>query len=426
MFPFFEYRPAPQLEKSSTELWCEGTQIASIVEAVGSPVYIYSKAAIEDACQELKEGFRDLKARFFYAVKANSNLSLLRLIHQNGFGMDIVSVGELERVLKAQVPASDVLFSGVGKQKDEIQRAIEVGIGAIQAESLEELELIGRISDLLGRDVRIGIRLNPNIDAPTLDYIKTGLDSNKFGVALSDLSEAKAIILKFPTLKWVGISCHLGSQILDTAPYRESAIAMKTIALELKRGGIPLEWVNLGGGFGIDYHGKAALPSSDYAKVIEEVWGDCPLGLCFEPGRRLVGRAGVLASTVLFRKKTTSKAFLIVDAAMNDLIRPSLYGAFHAIEPVVKEGAPTLRCDVVGPVCETGDFLGRDRELPWLSVGSLVAVFCAGAYGASMASNYNSRARAPEVLVSGQDVQIIRRRERIRELWQEEKTDDFE
>ncbi len=407
----FEYRGG--------ELYCESTSVKLLAERFGTPLYVYSKNAIRARCRAYRDAFEGT-ALVCYAVKANSNLSILRWIAAEGLGMDVVSGGELERALRVGVPASRILFSGVGKRDEELLRGVQLGIHAFQVESPFELE---RLSEF-GREkrVRVSIRINPNVDAKTIPYIATGLYKNKFGIPETELGALAQFVKKHPQIELVGVGCHLGSQILELSPFKCALDRLVAIARQLKSDGFPIEFIDMGGGLGVRYVAKDAPSIAQYARSLHSGIGKSGLRLIVEPGRSIVAEAGILLTRVIGTKTTNVKRFCIVDGAMNDLIRPSLYGAVHPIGPV-REGAASGNWDVVGPICESGDFLGKDVSLPDLQKGDLVYVGVAGAYGMSMASQYNSRPRAAEVWVDGDRAEIIRTRETISDLWSKERLD---
>lgn len=409
-------------------LTCEGVALPAIAEAVGTPTYVYSRALIEQAFRGYREAFAAWPPLICYSVKANGNLGVLSVLVRLGAGADIVSLGELRRWLAAGGDARKVVFSGVGKRGDEIAEALAAGIMAFNVESIEEIELVGAVASAAGTIANIMLRVNPDVDAQTHPYISTGLRQNKFGIAREAVAAAVATAARVGHVSIIGIDCHIGSQLLDTAPFREAVGRLTELVLALRGQGVPLQYLDIGGGLGVQYRkpGEATGPTqAEYAAEIIAAGGalrDLGVKLILEPGRSMVAPAGVLLSKVLFRKAGEEKHFTIVDAAFTDLMRPALYGAFHPIDPVVR--APATRAtqvtDVVGPVCESSDFLAKDRELPALAQGELIAIGVAGAYGASMASNYNARPRPAEVVVDGDRFHVVRRREAIEELFQAE------
>lgn len=391
--------------------------MADIVRRCGTPVYVYSSAAILERYRAYDSAFGQFPHQICYAVKANSNVSVLGLLAQAGSGFDIVSGGELFRVLKAGGDPAKVVFSGVGKTADEIEYALESGIHGFNCESEAELVLIEALASRRGVQARIALRVNPDVDAATHPYISTGLREHKFGI---DIGQAEALYQQASAhshLLLESVSCHIGSQLLDTAPMMQAFDKMVALVDRLRGMGIPIRTLDLGGGLGVAYKpGEQAPPIAPFIQAMCAKIAGRGLRVFIEPGRSIVGEAGALLSRVLYRKANGTKEFVIVDAGMNDLIRPTLYQAYHEIVPLRKTATGTLRADVVGPVCETGDFLARDRVLANVMPGDLVAVRTAGAYGFVAASNYNSRPRPAEVLVEGDQWRVIRRRETLDDL----------
>ncbi|SMF34188.1 diaminopimelate decarboxylase [Pseudobacteriovorax antillogorgiicola] len=403
------------------EAHCENIPLTEIAEAVGTPAYIYSRNTLKRHARRIIEAFSAYPTLACFAVKANSNLSFLREIFDEGFGADLVSHGELQRALKAGVKPHEIVFSGVGKKDYEIRAGIEAGILSFNVESSFELESINRIALDMGKMAPVCLRINPNIDAKTNPKIATGLFSTKFGMSEAEAKTLVTEIQELPGVQLVGIACHIGSQITDLKPLEEAAEKMSSIALEMLGNGHPLEFIDMGGGLGIRYKDEPDPDVEGYASVLIKHVQKTGLKLVIEPGRLLAGNTGILLNKVIGIKKTPQKNFAIVDGAMNDVIRPSLYDSFHDIA-TVHEGVdkPEVLYDVVGPVCETGDFFGKDRTLPQLHAGDLVFLKSCGAYAATMASNYNSRPRAPEVLVDGDKYYIIKPRETLEDLWRGE------
>ena len=397
------------------QLWVEGVSLASLAQAHGTPLFVYSQAAMLHALAAYQKGLAGRRHQICYAMKANSSLAILQTLVRAGCGLDIVSGGELERALRAGVSPSKVIFSGVGKTRAEMRRALDVGIGCFNVESVAEIEVLGEVAHSMGLRAPVSLRVNPNVDAQTHPYISTGLKDNKFGIAHEDVVSTYQRAAAHPGLRVVGIDCHIGSQITQAAPYLDAMDRVLDLVQAIEAGGIRIEHIDFGGGLGINYHGDTP-PSADalwqalLAKLDARGYGD--RAIYIEPGRSLVGNAGVCLTEVLYLKPGEHKNFCIVDAAMNDLPRPAMYQAYHQIVPVQTPSADTatLTWDVVGPVCESGDWLGRDRALA-VRPGDCLAVLSAGAYCMSMASNYNTRGRAAEVLVSGDRVQVIRERE---------------
>jgi diaminopimelate decarboxylase len=390
--------------------------LEDVAESVGTPCYVYSSAAILQAWRAYDAAFGELPHLVCYAVKANSNLSVLKLLADAGAGFDIVSGGELFRVLRAGGDPKKIVFSGVGKTEAEIELALQSGIGTFNCESEGELAVIDQVAGRLGLIAEFSLRVNPDVNADTHPYISTGLRDHKFGIDIADAPAIYTRAREFTNLRASGVSCHIGSQILDYSPILEAAGKVLTLIEQLQAEGHAIRHVDLGGGLGIAYKDGENAPSiATFIADLRERVDRAGLTVTIEPGRSIVGNAGVLLTRVLYLKKSPSKQFVIVDAAMNDLIRPALYKAHHTIRPLrATEGA--IVADVVGPVCETGDFLARDRELPAVIAGDLLAVQSAGAYGFVQASNYNSRTRPAEVLVEGSTWRIIRSRETNEDL----------
>ncbi|MFB0690333.1 diaminopimelate decarboxylase [Agrobacterium pusense] len=399
------------------ELFVEALSVSKIADAVPTPFYCYSASSIRNAYNLLRQKLASSRTSICFAVKANSNISVLRLLSELGSGMDIVSGGELERALAAGVEPSKIVFSGVGKTRAEISRALEVGIHQINVESPAELDAISDTARSLGRRAPIVFRVNPDVDARTHAKISTGKKGDKFGIAIDEIPGLYAKAVTSPELDVAGLAVHIGSQLLDLAPYRAAYERLASLTTKLRSHGHQVRRLDLGGGLGISYHFGAGPDLTEYAKIIEETFADLNCELTVEPGRWLVGPAGILVSEVLYVKNTGNMATAIVDAAMNDLMRPSLYGAVHPVLParnVNKDASSAYQ--LVGPVCETSDVFGTYDALPELRSGDRVAFGCAGAYGASMASTYNSRDLVAEVLIDGDHFRIIRRRQTIGDL----------
>lgn len=411
-FPF----PIPTLARSPRGLLIEQVALDDIAERFGTPVYVYSRAALTEAFDAYRRALGTRRSLVCCAVKANSNLGVLSVFAQLGAGFDIVSGGELARVLAAGGRAEDVVFSGVGKRRAEMQQALEVGIRCFNVESASELERLNEIAAEMGRTAPVALRVNPDVDPKTHPYISTGLKSNKFGVAYGDALALYRQAAALPHLRVCGIDCHIGSQLLDPAPMAEAAHRMLDLIGQLAAEGIHLEHVDFGGGLGIRYRDESVPTVEAYLAPLLELFKDRPEELCFEPGRSLTGNAGLLLTRVEYLKLGEEKNFAVVDAAMNDLLRPSLYGGWHGAVEVVERDVPKRTVDVVGPICESGDFLARDRDLA-VEEGDLLALLSAGAYSMSMSSNYNSRPRAAEVLVDGEQVHLVRARETVESLY---------
>lgn len=398
-------------------LFCDDVALADIAAAEGTPCYVYSKRAILDRFHAYDRAFGEQPHKVCYAVKANSNLSLLRVLAEAGAGFDIVSGGELFRVLKAGADPGKVVFSGVGKTAAEVEYAINCGIHTFNCESEAELALIDSIAARLGAQVRVALRVNPDVDASTHPYISTGLRDHKFGIDMSEVEGVYARAKCLPRLLLEGVSCHIGSQMLDTAPMLEAIGKMVALVDRLRADGVPIRHLDLGGGLGISYQSEQAAPDiGAFIGQMVAMAAGRDLELMIEPGRSIVGEAGVLLTRVLYRKLTPQKEFVVADAAMNDLIRPSLYQSHHEIIPLRRNPLGTILADVVGPVCESGDFLARGRRMANVFPGDYLAVCTAGAYGFVQASNYNSRLRPAEVMVDGGSWSVIRKRETLEDL----------
>lgn len=396
-------------------LCAEAVPLAAIAEDFGTPCYVYSREALEGAWRSFDLAFGARPHRICYAVKANSNLAVLNLLARLGSGFDIVSVGELERVLRAGGDPRQVVFAGVGKRADEMRRALEAGIRCFNVESEAELERLNQVAGELGCRAPVALRVNPDVDPETHPYISTGLKQNKFGIAMDAALEAYRRAAQLPHLEVTGLGCHIGSQLTSLGPFRDALERLMVLADELIADGIPLRHVDIGGGLGIRYRNEQPPTPEAYAETVLGVLGERRLELLMEPGRAIVGNAGVLLTRVEYLKHSPARDFAVVDGAMNDLLRPALYGAWQEILPVEPRQGRARRYDIVGPVCETGDFLGKERDLV-LASGDLLAVCSAGAYGFVMSSNYNSRPRPAEVLVDGERTHLVRRRESLEAL----------
>jgi diaminopimelate decarboxylase len=394
----------------------ENVSLERIAAEVGSPCYVYSTARLKQNYQTFASGFTGLMTQIYYANKANANLAVTRVLVDCGSGIDITSAGEMERALAAGVSPHKIMYSGVGKRRDEIEAALTIGIHQINVESIPELKVIEEIATSLNKRAPITIRFNPNVSARTYKKTSTGELGTKFGIDLAQLDEVMGIIATLPHIDFKGFQVHIGSHVFDYEPYREAYKKMAQLTREWRARGVMVERLDLGGGITIPYDGQTAAPFLDYAAIVRETLGDIDCELAFEPGRFLVGDAGVLLSRVVYDKQGLSKRFLIIDAGMNDLLRPAMYGARHsvvAVREAYNDDEPVA--DVVGPVCETSDLFGEDFRLPGVRQGDLVAILQAGAYGCSMSSNYNGRALIPEVLVSGDQYAVVRRRIDVQE-----------
>ncbi|MGB0011034.1 MAG: diaminopimelate decarboxylase [Candidatus Sulfotelmatobacter sp.] len=408
-------------------LHCENIPLAKLAERYGTPLYVYSVTTILQRLTDFQDAFHAVPHTVCYSVKANSNINILRLLARQGCGFDVVSGGELERVLVAdRRAAKKVVFSGVGKSREEMTAALKAGILLFNVESESELWALAECAARSRTAARVALRVNPDVAANTHPYISTGLRKHKFGVPIRNARELYAKASASRYLKVAGVSVHIGSQITDVAPFAEAVGRVVALVLELRADGHRIDYVDTGGGLGIDYQKPASDFADDaarYARAVTSPLRGLKVHLLLEPGRAIVGPAGALLTSVIYRKENGGKHFLVVDAAMNDLIRPALYGAYHEIVPVVKSEASTAKMeviDVVGPVCESGDFFARDRELRRVEEGDLLAILDVGAYGMALASNYNSRPRPAEILVRGKSAKVIRRRETIRELYSSE------
>jgi diaminopimelate decarboxylase len=405
----------------NNELFAENVAVADIIYQVGSPCYIYSRAAIERQWNAFNDAFGSKAHLICYAVKANSTLALLNILARLGSGFDIVSLGELERVLAAGAQANKIVFSGVGKREDEILAALKAGIRCFNIEVSGELDRINELAGQLGVIAPVSFRVNPDVDAKTHPYISTGLKENKFGIAIEDAVSEYRRAAAMANIKVIGVDCHIGSQLIEIQPFLDALEKVLHLIEALKAEGINIHHLDLGGGLGICYKDEIATDPSVYVQALLKRLENTDLEILLEPGRAIVGNAGILVTQVEYLKPTEYKNFAIVDAAMNDLLRPSLYKAWQNIIPVnLNSTAIEKTWDIVGPVCETGDFLGKDRTLA-LNQGDLLAVCSAGAYGFSMSSNYNSRPRAAEIMVDGDKHFIIRQRETLSSLWTGEK-----
>lgn len=405
------------LHYQQQQLYLEGRPLAELAAEFGTPCYVYSKAALTRAWQNFAQAFASRpNTRICYAVKANSNLAILNLFAKLGAGFDIVSGGELQRVLAAGGDPRKVVFSGVGKTEAEIRQALTLGIFCFNVESAPELYRINHVASELGCRAPMSLRVNPNVDAQTHPYISTGLKENKFGIPAEEAVSLYKQAAKLSHIDILGIDCHIGSQLTDTAPFVDALDKILLLVDELNALGIELKHIDVGGGVGIQYLDESPPKISDYAQKLMERLANYPQHLVLEPGRALVGNAGILLTKIEYLKRGESKNFAIVDAAMNDLMRPALYEAYHGVLPVVLRQRTSERFDIVGPVCETGDFLAQGRDLA-VEPHDLLAICSAGAYGMAMSSNYNTRARAAEIMVDGEACYLIRTRESLEQLY---------
>ncbi|MFK4024865.1 diaminopimelate decarboxylase [Stutzerimonas balearica] len=398
------------------QLFAEGVALSALAQRFGTPTYVYSRAHIEAQFRAYADALGDLPHLVCFAVKANSNLGVLNLLARLGAGFDIVSRGELERVLAAGGEPSKIVYSGVGKSRDDMRRALEVGVHCFNVESTEELERLQQVAAEMGVTAAISLRVNPDVDAQTHPYISTGLKENKFGIDIEQAPAVYARAADLPNLEVVGVDCHIGSQLTSLPPFLDALDRLLALVDRLAEQGIAIRHLDLGGGLGVRYRDEQPPLAGDYIAAVRQRMQGRALTLVFEPGRSIVANAGVLLTRVEYLKHTAHKDFAIVDAAMNDLIRPALYQAWMNIIAVQPHEGDTRRYDIVGPICETGDFLAKDRELA-LAEGDLLAVCSAGAYGFVMSSNYNTRGRAAEVLVDGDQAHEVRRRESVQDLY---------
>ena len=412
-------------------LYCEDYPLEEIARQIGTPVYVYSHAMLERQFKVFDEAFAFIPHIVCYSMKANSNGSVVRTFTQLGCGADIVSGGELVRALAAGASPKKIVYSGVGKSVPEIEEALRRGILMFNVESREELEKIGAVARRMRKRAPISIRVNPDVDPKTHPYISTGLKKNKFGINIRQAVDDYEWAARQPGLEVIGVDCHIGSQLTELSPFVDAAGRVRRLVDRLLAKGISVRYVDIGGGLGIRYDNESPPSPKEYAKAVASVFQNLDITLILEPGRVLVGNAGALVTEVLYTKKAPSvggkkeRWFFIVDAAMNDLSRPMMYGSYHAILPVGKAPTGCVTADVVGPICESGDFLAKDRVLPLFKAGDLLAVMSAGAYGFSMSSNYNSRPRAAEVMVSGDRCEVVRERETVRDIFRKERTASF-
>jgi diaminopimelate decarboxylase len=403
-------------EYMENELWCEEVPVTDIAEQVGTPFYLYSARTLKRHFDVFDSAFSALPHIVCFSVKANSNLAILKIFINEGAGVDIVSGGELYRSLRAGVDPGKVVYSGVGKREDEIRFALENDILMFNVESSQELEVINSCAGEMKKKARISLRVNPDVDPLTHPHISTGLKKNKFGIDIERSLDEYRRAMKLKYVDIVGVDCHIGSQITKVSPFADALDRLKDLIFLLRRDGLEIQYLDLGGGLGIPYDQETPPHPEEYAKVIIDKSKDIDCIFILEPGRVIVGNAGVLVSRVLYTKHNSEKNFVIVDAGMNDLIRPSLYDSYHRIQPVIKEEGEMFVADVVGPICESGDYIAKDRMIPELKRGDLIAVMSSGAYSFSMSSNYNSRPRVPEVLVKDGQFFVIKRRETYEDL----------
>jgi diaminopimelate decarboxylase len=410
------------LTRLAGSLALSGVPLEDITAQVGTPAFVYNADIIRSRYRTLDQSLLPVPHRICFAVKANSNLAVLRILRDLGAGADIVSTGELSRALAAGFSPDRIVFSGVGKTAEELRIAVKAGVGHLNIESREELELLGRVANAEGTEVQVGIRVNPGVTTDTHPYISTGKAGIKFGVPFDQVVPAAEYIIRHPKLSLTTLAMHLGSQLTSTEPFVEGIGRLLELIERVKRLGVAtLKVIDIGGGLGIRYAEEPSLDPADFASAVLPLLAPTGLTVYLEPGRFLVGSAGLLLTRVLYRKHSGGKEFVVVDAGMNDLVRPSHYQAYHEIVEVEEKGRRAARVDVVGPVCETGDFLALDRMLPGLAAGDTLAVLGAGAYGFVMASNYNSRPRPPEVIVDGGEWWVARPREKVENLFESER-----
>jgi len=409
----------------NNEMYCEDVPVQTIARQVGTPFYLYSHATLTRHFKAFNDAFEGLDRLVCFSAKANTSMAVLKLLAKLGSGLDIVSGGELFRGLKAGFLPDHIVYSGVGKRVDEIDFALEAGILMFNIESLEELELIQLRAAALHKKAFVSIRVNPDVDPKTHPYISTGLKKNKFGIDTESALSAYQRASRMSHISIVGIDCHIGSQITEIQPFEDALKSLKSLIQRLGTMGIPIRYLDMGGGLGITYREESPPQPFEYARAITHVLGDLKIQLILEPGRVIVGNAGILVTQVLYRKKGLVKEFVITDAGMNDLMRPILYNAYHEALPVVQSSGEPFTADIVGPICETGDFLAQDRQLTPVQSGDLLALMSAGAYGFVMSSNYCSRLRAAEVMVKGDQFAVIKNRETYADLIAGESVPEF-
>lgn len=404
----FEYRDG--------KLFAEEVSVTKLAEEYGTPLYIYSAATFRRHFEAFDSAFEGLDHLTCYSVKANSNLSVLKMLGEAGAGMDVVSGGELYRALKAGIAPEKIVYSGVGKRDSEIREALTAGILMFNVESMAELVRINEVAGDMGKKASISIRINPDVDPQTHPYISTGMKKNKFGLDIENSLEAYKLALELENIEPIGMDCHIGSQLTSIDPFLEALDKLLAFYEKLKALGVNVKYLDLGGGLGINYNEEEPPHPTEFGKALAEKLAGLPLTVIFEPGRVIAGNAGILVTQVVYTKSNPTKNFLIIDGGMNDLVRPSLYGSYHRIGEVEQQGRGVKEYDVVGPICESGDFLARERELPEIEAGERLVVYSAGAYGFTMASNYNTRPRACELLVDGDSVTVARKRETYDDL----------
>ena len=408
-----------------TDLYCEDLSVAYIADQIGTPFYLYSYSTIKRHFQVFNNAFKSLDHLTCFSLKSNSNLAILRLLALEGGGADIVSGGELFRALRAGITPDKIVYSGVGKTPKDIELALKSDILMFNVESDQELRALNRIAKDIGGKAVIAIRINPDLELKTHPYITTGSGENKFGIQIKNSLKTYALAKRLKNIDVKGISCHIGSQLTEIGPFVEALRKLKGLLRELNGMGLDIKLLNFGGGLGITYNDEKPPHPLEYARALKEIIGEDKFTLILEPGRVIIGNAGILVTRVLYTKPTATKRFIIVDAGMNDLIRPALYNSFHTVQPVKMTRSKMITATLAGPICETGDFLAKDRKMPPFKSGDLVAIMSAGAYGFSMASNYNSRPRPAEVMVKGKLSSIIRQRETYDDLISREEIPKF-
>ncbi len=404
--------------KNHHQLFAENLSIVDIAKEVGTPFYCYSKSALTDNFQNFVEAFKDINHKVCYAIKANPNINIAKIFAGLGAGIDAVSQGEIYRALRAGIDPKKIVFAGVGKTRAEIEFALKNGVEEFSIESEPELFLLDEVAQSLNLKAKIALRVNPNVDAKTHSKISTGKKGDKFGIDIEEAPRIYHIAQNLLGVEVFGISTHIGSQITSLEPFAKAFTKIRELCLELRRQGCKIENLDLGGGIGILYNEETPILIGDYADLIKEIIGDLNVSLTIAPGRALVGNAGILVSEIIYLKKTTDRDFLIIDAAMNDLMRPGLYDSYHKVIPVIQKNGEESKFDIAGPVCETTDILAKNRHLVNPKAGDLIAFLSAGAYGASMSNEYNSRPLIPEILVDGNKFEIIRRRPSYEEMVQ--------
>lgn len=407
------------------ELFCEDVSVADIADQVGTPFYLYSHATLKQHFRAFDGAFSDINHLTCFSMKSNSNLAVLRLVGSEGGGVDIVSAGELYRSLQAGIDPKKIVYSGVGKRDEDIEYALKAGIFMFNAESAQEIVRLNHVAGRMGTKARIAIRVNPDVDPKTHPYISTGLKENKFGIDINDAPRQYMVAAGLENLDVAGVDCHIGSQLTQVGPFVDALKKVKILISGLRDAGIKITCLDIGGGLGITYKEEEPPHPVEYAQAIKEELSGSDLTLILEPGRVIVGNAGILVTKVIYTKTTGEKTFFVVDAAMNDLMRPSLYNSYHEIKPVKSLGRSRLKADIVGPICESGDFFAKSREVESFESGELMAIMSAGAYGFSMSSVYNSRPRACEVMVKDDHFYTIRARETYEDLVRGEAIPDF-